>query len=123
MLMSETCGFTYEMPCVYHTEKVGSQSSWCVFNLFARTTTNSGHYVPQLAMLLTTAPVTGFSLKGFIVGNPSFDHVADAENYWGFMCSHGFCSGASYAQVRAAGRSLIAAVWSTWVARCMHTAL
>ena len=56
----------------------------------------AGHYVPQLAMLLTTNPLPGLSLAGFVVGNPSFDHVNDAQNYWRFMCSHGFCSDSTY---------------------------
>jgi serine carboxypeptidase-like clade 2 len=43
-----------------------------------------GHYVPQLASLLAAKPIPGINLKGFFVGNPSFDGFYDSNNYWTF---------------------------------------
>ena len=44
--------------------------------------------VPQLAQLVAEHPTMSKQLKGFAVGNPSFDFAIDGKYYWDFMYWH-----------------------------------
>jgi carboxypeptidase C (cathepsin A) len=64
--------------------------------LFLSGESYSGHYTPQLAALLHASPPPGVNLRGFLVGNPSFEGAYDGGSYWWLMASHGLVSTAEF---------------------------